>query len=89
MKDKTICQQVKKIICEIAELDFDDIDNEANLVDELNLDSLTLLEISEEVDYAFLLDAPRERLQEMTCVQDFVDLVRELVEARGELVEAT
>lgn len=70
-----ITTKIKQIIANVTNLDPDEISNEASFIEDLQLDSLSLLEIGVDVDYEFKLGVPEERLQELRTVQDSVDLV--------------
>lgn len=67
--------KVKKIIANVSNLDPTLIADDASFIEDLNLDSLSLLEIGVDVDYEFKLGVPEERLQQLRTVQDSVDLV--------------
>jgi len=67
--------KVKEVIANVTGIEAGEIADEANFVDDLGLDSLSLLEIAVDVDYAFKLGLPEERLQALRTVQDTVDLV--------------
>jgi len=67
--------KIKEIIANVASLNPNEIGDQASFVDDLQLDSLSLLEIGVDVDYEFKLGVPEERLQELRTVQDTVDLV--------------
>jgi acyl carrier protein len=49
--------------------------------DDLGLDSLSLLELVVDLEYAFKIKVPEERLQSLQTVQDTVDLVQEFLPA--------
>ncbi len=66
---------IKQITANVANIDIEEIGDEAALVDDLQLDSLSLLEIGVDIDYEFRLGVPEEQLQELRSVQDAVDLV--------------
>ena len=70
--------KIKEIIANVANIDPAQIGDQASFFDDLNLDSLSLLEIGVDLDYEFKLGVPEERLQELRTVQDSVSLVLEL-----------
>lgn len=74
-------QEVKKTIKEVVEntanIPAAELTDDTNLKDDLELDSLTLLEIALGVDQAFDLDLPEEELGKMTTVQVSAELVIE------------
>lgn len=67
--------KIKEVIANVTGLDPDEIGNDDSFIDDLQLDSLSLLEIGVDVDYEFKLGVPEERLQALRTVQDTVDLV--------------
>ncbi|MEM7351959.1 MAG: phosphopantetheine-binding protein [Acidobacteriota bacterium] len=70
-----IRNKIKEIIAEVTSLDPGEIADGASFVEDLQLDSLSLLQIGVDVDYEFKLDVPEERLQELRTLQESVDLV--------------
>jgi len=79
-----IRHRIKEIIASVANLDPVSIGNEASFIDDLGLDSLSLLEIGVDVDYEFKLGVPEERLQGLRTVADTVALVEECLAGRPE-----
>ena len=69
--------KIKEIISNVANIDPAEIADDASFVEDLQLDSLSLLEIGVDLDYEFKLGVPEERLQELRTVQDSVNLVLE------------
>ena len=77
MEAPEIATKVKEIINNVTSIPVEEIDDRASLRDDLDLDSLSLMEIGVDVDYAFKLGLPDETLQKIGSVQDAVDLVIE------------
>jgi acyl carrier protein len=71
--------RVKQIISNVTNIPSSQIADNAAFVDDLNLDSLSLLEIGVDVDFEFKLGVPEERLQQLRTVQDSVDLVMQVM----------
>ena len=71
-------EKVKEIIANATGIDAESIADDAHFINDLDLDSLSLLEIGVDVDYEFRLGVPEERLQSLQTVQDTVDLVQEI-----------
>jgi acyl carrier protein len=67
--------RIKKIIGSIAGIDPQRIGDDATLRGELNLDSLSLLEIGVDVDLAFHLNLPDESYKEIDSLPAMVELV--------------
>ncbi len=82
MERPEISAKVKEIIANVANLDPAEIADEASFIDDLGLDSLSLLEIGVDVDYAFKLGVPEEKLQQLATVADTVDLVQSRLSER-------
>ena len=79
--------KIKEIIANVTNIPVAEIGDNASFVDDLQLDSLSLLEIGVDVDYEFKLGVPEERLQELRTVQDSVDLVVERLNEKAQEVE--
>lgn len=67
--------RVKEIISNITSIPVEEIADDASFRDDLDLDSLSLMEVGVDVDYEFKLGLPEERMQELQTVQDTVNLV--------------
>lgn len=85
MSTAEIRAKVKEIVANITNIAAPEIADEAKFVEDLQLDSLSLLEIGVDVDYEFKLGIPEERLQSLRTVQDAVLLVESRL---GELAAA-
>lgn len=75
--------KIKELISKVTEIDVEEISDSASFMEDLQLDSLSLLEIGVEVDFEFKLGVPEERLAELATVQDSVDLVLECMAAKN------
>ncbi len=76
MDTREISTKVKEIIADVANLDPDEIGDDASFIEELSLDSLSLLEIGVDVDYHFKLGVTDEVLKELRSVRETVELVQ-------------
>lgn len=74
---ETVRAKIKQIIATVTGIAPEELADDAAFVEDLNLDSLSLLEIGVDVDYEFKLGVPEERLQKLRTVQDTIDLVLE------------
>jgi acyl carrier protein len=75
MNAAEVSSRIKQIIGSIAGIDPGRIGDEATLRGELNLDSLSLLEIGVDVDLAFQLNLPDESYKEIDSLPAMVELV--------------
>ena len=85
MSIEEIRTRIKEIIANVTNIDPAEIGDDASLVEELQLDSLSLLEIGVDVDYEFKLGVPEERLGKMRTVGDAVALVQETLAAKADV----
>ncbi|HEV3469717.1 MAG TPA: phosphopantetheine-binding protein [Pyrinomonadaceae bacterium] len=68
--------KVKSAISSTAGLDAGDIPDDADYREDLQLDSLTILEIAVSLEYQFRLDIPDEELTAVRTIGDTVGLIR-------------
>lgn len=76
MNPEEIRDRIKQIIGNVAGMDPQRINDGDHFRDDLNLDSLSLLEIGVDVDMAFQLGLPDERYKEIDSLPNMVGLVR-------------
>ena len=71
---------VKEIIARVGQLKIDKIEDGADLRDDLNLDSLSLLEIGVDIGYAFELGVTdlESQLSKLRTLPEVVELVQKL-----------
>ena len=84
MEVEQVRAKIKEIIGNVTNIDPAEVGDTASFVDDLQLDSLSLLEIGVDVDYEFKLGVPEERLQQLRTVQDTVELVLERLAAKNQ-----
>lgn len=77
MNPQEIRDRVKGIIGNVAGLDPKGIGDADHFRDDLNLDSLSLLEIGVDVDMAFQLGLPDERYKEIDSMPSMVGLIQD------------
>ncbi len=70
-----IRSKIKQIVANITNVPQDVIADDASFVEDLQLDSLSLLEIGVDIDYEFKLSVPEEHLQKLRTIEDAVQLV--------------
>ena len=86
MQPETIKAKIREIITDISGIPAEEIGEKSHFVEELDLDSLALLEIGVDIDHAFKLGLPDERFKELGCLDDAVELVMSEL-AKRETVE--
>ena len=75
--------KVKEIISNVTNISADEIDDKASFVEDLDLDSLSLLEIGVDVDYEFKLGVPEEELAKLRTVEEAVQLAIKTLADKG------
>jgi acyl carrier protein len=75
MTKSEIRARIKEIISKVAGIDEKRIGDDDSLVDDLRLDSLSMLEVGVDVDLAFALNLPDESYREVSSVPSMVELV--------------
>jgi acyl carrier protein len=81
MSTDEIRAAVKESIASIANLDAGEIGDTASYKDDLQLDSLTILEIAVDAEYKFQVKIPDEELSNILTVQDTVRIVEQYLSA--------
>jgi len=81
MTDQMILAKIKDIIAEVADLDPSEIADDASFSEDLELDSLSQLEVGVDINFTFKLNIQDERMQKLKTVMDAVNLVKERLAA--------
>jgi len=75
---------IKASISNVTGIDVNEIRDDSSYVDDLGLDSLSILEIVVDVEAKFDIDAPEEELRAIRTIEDTVRLVQQYVLSRVE-----
>jgi len=70
-----IKSRIKRVIANITNVPAEDIADDASFTKDLDLDSLSLLEIGVDVDYEFQLGLPEDAMRGLDSVNQTTDLV--------------
>ncbi len=76
MSDQEILDTLREIVAEIAGIDADAITPEKSFVDDLDIDSLSMVEIAMEMDSKLGVGIPDEELKNIKTVGDAVAYVK-------------
>jgi acyl carrier protein len=74
-------KQIKNHISTITGIPVSEIADSASYVDDLGLDSLSMLELSVNLEYTFKIKVPVDRLSEIRTIDDAVRIVQEFTGA--------
>ncbi|MCP5468379.1 MAG: acyl carrier protein [Deltaproteobacteria bacterium] len=72
----SIENKIKAIIAEQLNLDVDEVQNSASLVDDMGADSLDIVELVMAMEEDFEMEIPDEDAEKIVTVQDIIDYVR-------------
>ena len=75
MTDQEILSGLAEIIDEIAGVPADEVTPDKNFVDDLDIDSLSMVEIAVAAQDKFGVEIPDDQLKDLTTVQDVVNYV--------------
>jgi acyl carrier protein len=81
MNTDEIRAAVKQSVANIANLDAGEIGDDASYKHDLQLDSLTILEIAVDAEYKFQVKIPDEELSNILTVGDTVRIVQQYLSA--------
>jgi len=82
MQRDEIESRIRQIISSVTGTPADRIDDSASFRKELNVDSLSLIEIAVDIDHAFRLGLPEDGLYELDTVAATADVVERELAAR-------
>ena len=81
MDATAIREQIKTHISTITGIPAAQIADSASYVEDLGLDSLSMLELSVNLEYTFKIKVPLERLPELRTIDDSVRIVQEYTDS--------
>ena len=76
MTDQEILEGLGEIIDEVAGVPADQVTPDKTFVDDLDIDSLSMLEIAVAAQDKFGVEIPDDQLKDLKTVQDVIDYVR-------------
>ncbi len=72
-------QEIRDLIADIIEMEADQIDPDAHLVEDLGMDSMMALEILAAIEKKYKIRIPEEDLPKITTVNRAVELAKKYV----------
>lgn len=72
-----IAVEIKEIVCEVVNINKEDIDPQASFTDEYNLDSLRALEILAAIENKFAIVIDPEKLGQMNNLNNVIEITLE------------
>ena len=83
MSDDEILERIKKVITNQLGIEPDDIKLESTFFEDLDADSLDIVELILTFEEAFKIDISDEAAAEMTSVKDVFNFVKKIIEEKG------
>ena len=77
MADDTILQELAQILEEVADVKPEDVTPDKSFVDDLDVDSLSMVEVAMAVEEKFNAKIPDEELSELKTVGDAVTYIQQ------------
>ena len=75
--------KIKSIIGEQLNVEVEDIDNIASLIDDMGADSLDIVELIMAMEEDFDMEIPDEDIEKIVTVQDVIDYVKQRLQQAG------
>jgi acyl carrier protein len=76
MTDQEILEGLSEILDEVAGVPADQVTPDKTFVDDLDIDSLSMVEIAVAAQDKFGVEIPDDQLKDLKTVQDVIDYVR-------------
>lgn len=75
MERAEVLQVVRDKAVEMLEVDADDVQEDKSFVDDLQVDSLSLVEYTMELEDTFAIELPEDELTDVATIGAFVDVI--------------
>lgn len=72
-----VFEKVREIICDMLDLEEDEVTMESNLTEDLELDSLDLVDLAMSFEDEFKTEVPEQAIAEIKTVGDIVKYIEE------------
>ncbi|MDP9497243.1 MAG: acyl carrier protein [Actinomycetota bacterium] len=82
MERAEVLQVMRDKAVDLLEVDPDDVQEDRSFVDDLHVDSLSLVEYTMDLEDALGIELPEEELQGLTTIGGFLDVIMTRVQAR-------
>jgi acyl carrier protein len=76
-EDAKIIEELAAILAEVADVDPEEVSREKSFVDDLDVDSLSMVEVAMAVEDKFNAKIPDDKLSELKTVGDAVDYIKQ------------
>ncbi len=76
MKTTNLEQEIRDLVSDIIEVPPEKIEHDANLIEDLGMDSMMALEILASLEKKFKIRIPEEELTKITSLANIIDLTK-------------
>jgi acyl carrier protein len=83
MERAEVVQVLRDKAVEMLEVSADDVQEDKSFVADLDVDSLSLVELTMELEDSFGIELPEEELDDVKTIGAFVDVIFAKVQAKG------
>ena len=83
MERAEVMQVLRDKSVEMLEVAAEDVQDDKSFVDDLDVDSLSLVELTMELEDSFGIELPEEELTDVKTIGAFVDVILAKVQAKG------
>ncbi len=83
MERAEVLQVLRDKAVEMLEVEADQVQEDKSFVADLQVDSLSLVELTMDLEDAFGIELPEEELVDVKTIGAFVDVIHAKVEAKG------
>jgi acyl carrier protein len=83
MERAEVMQVLRDKAVEMLEVEPDQVQEEKSFVDDLKVDSLSLVEYTMDLEDAFGIELPEEELADVKTIGAFVDVIEKKIAAKG------
>ncbi len=83
MERAEVLQVLRDKAVEMLEVEADQVQEDKSFVDDLQVDSLSLVELTMDLEDAFGIELPEEELTDVKTIGAFVDVIEAKVAARA------
>ncbi len=83
MERSEVLQVLRDKAVEMLEVNADDVQEDKSFVEDLDVDSLSLVEFTMELEDTFGVELPEEELTDVTTIGAFVDVISGKLDAKS------
>jgi len=77
-------KEVKEVIAEVAKVEPETLDVDANIYETYGVDSLMAVRAISSLDVRFDIEIPEERVQNVRTIKELTEIVKEELEKKGD-----